>query len=87
MENLKFRTPQVGADYTRGSFYCSGATDFEQINLQFGSMPANKSSNKMMKVSFDSGSFTVAPMYERDLNSKIRIFINFQMQGQEVAEN
>lgn len=84
-ENGGFGAPQVGADYHNGSFYTSAVTDFDHLTMQFGVAPPNNSSNKMIKISFDSSTVSFSPVFERDIGSKLRVFVHLQTQAQVVS--
>lgn len=85
LDGGEFGPPQFGADYHRGKFYASGVTDLEHFNFQFGLAPQNKSYNKLVKLSFDSENMLIAPGFEKDLTSTLRIFIHVQAQIQKVS--
>ena len=52
-----------------------------------GVTPPNKETNKMIKFSFEPGGFFVSPVYEKDLNSRIRVFTHVIFRGEESGSN
>ncbi len=87
MENGELQGMQLGADFHRDNYFISGITDFQNFNFQVASNPTNKQVTKSVKFGFDGESVSLAPLYEREITDRLRIFVQIQVKAQKGGAN